>query len=294
MPADNEKQGQTEVTPAPIQNPWRIFAIGAFLFCLTLGLGITTAFKINEILEIQKFTIPQISFWKFIVYFLLATLLIFLISYFLKFKKGKGIFFKGIFVLATFWGGTLLFSCWMPDLLGLILMIILVSWWLKKPSILNQDLCIILGIAGMGSILGLSLTPQIVVLLLIIFSIYDFIAVYKTKHMVRIAKEMIESKAILALVVPPNILGLRESLEKIKPGGKLLILGGGDIVFPLLLCASLIPSGILNSLIVAVFALIGLLVGFLFFLFQKVRQPIPALPPIAFFSIIGFLITRLI
>ncbi|GAH26624.1 unnamed protein product, partial [marine sediment metagenome] len=204
------------------------------------------------------------------------------------------VFFKGIFVLATFWGGTLLLSCWMPDLLGLILMIILVSWWLKKPSILNQDLCIILGIAGMGSILGLSLTPQIVVLLLIIFSIYDFIAVYKTKHMVRIAKEMIESKAILALVVPPNILGLRESLEKIKPGGKLLILGGGDIVFPLLLCASLVPFGILNSLIVAVFALIGLLVGFLFFLFQKVRQPIPALPPIAFFSIIGFLITRLI
>ncbi len=172
MPADNEKQGQTEVTSSPIQNPWRIFAIEAFLFCLTLLLGIATAFKINEILEIQKFTIPQISFWKFVVYFLLATLLIFLISYFLKFKKGKGVFFKGIFVLATFWGGTLLLSCWMPDLLGLILMIILVSWWLKKPSILNQDLCIILGIAGMGSILGLSLTPQIVVLLLIIFSIY--------------------------------------------------------------------------------------------------------------------------
>ncbi len=294
MSADNEKQGQTEVTPIPIQNPWRIFAIEAFLFSLTLLLGIATAFRINEILKFQKFIIPQISFWKFIVCFLLATLLIFLISYFLKFKKGKGIFFKGIFILATFWGGTLLLTWWMPDLLGLILMIILVSWWLKKPSILNQDICIILGIAGMGSILGLSLTPLIVILLLAIFSIYDFIAVYKTKHMVKIAKEMIESKAILALVVPPNILGLRESLERIKPGGKFLILGGGDIVFPLLLCTSLIPFGILNSLIIAVFALIGLLVGFLFFLSQKVRQPIPALPPIALFGILGYLITRLI
>ena len=298
MPADNEKQEQKEVTPAPIQNPWRIFAIEAFLFCLTLGLGIATAFKINNpplnFSGGQKVILPQISFWKFIFYFLSATLLIFLISYFLKFKKGKGVFFKGIFILATFWGGALLLSVWMSDLLALILIGILIFWWLKRPSILIQDLCLILGIAGVGSILGLSLAPQIVVLLLVIFSIYDFIAVYKTKHMVKMAKEMIESKAILALVVPQNILGLRESLEEIKPGGKFLILGGGDIVFPLLLCVSLIPFGILNSLIVAIFALMGLLVGFLFFFLQKVRQPIPALPPIAFFSIFGFLITKLI
>ena len=278
----------------PLKHPWRIFTIEAFLFCLTLGLGVATAFKVNEILEFQKIAIPQISFWKFIFYFLLATLLIFLISYFLKFKKGKGVFFKGIFILATFWGGALLLSCWMLDLPALILIGILIFWWFKKPSILIQDLCLILGIAGVGSILGLSLAPQIVVLLLVIFSIYDFIAVYKTKHMVKMAKEMIESKAILALVVPPNILGLRASLEEIKPGGKFLILGGGDIVFPLLLCVSLIPFGILNSLIVAIFALIGLLVSFLFFFSQKVRQPIPALPPIALFSILGYLITRLI
>jgi len=196
--------------------------------------------------------------------------------------------------LATFWGGALLLSVWMSDLLALILIGILIFWWLKKPSILIQDLCLILGIAGVGSILGLSLAPQIVVLLLVTFSIYDFIAVYKTKHMVKMAKEMIESKAILALVVPPNILGLRASLEEIKPGGKFLILGGGDIIFPLLLCVSLVPQGILSPLIVAIFSLIGLFTGFYFFISQKVRQPIPALPPIAVFSIIGFLITRLI
>ena len=298
MPADNEKQEQKEVTPAPIQNPWRIFAIEAFLFCLTLGLGIATAFKINNpplnFSGGQKVILPQISFWKFIFYFLSATLLIFLISYFLKFKKGKGVFFKGIFILATFWGGALLLSVWMSDLLALILIGILIFWWLKKPSILIQDLCLILGIAGVGSILGLSLAPQVVVLLLVTFSIYDFIAVYKTKHMVKMAKEMIESKAILALVVPPNILGLRASLEEIKPGGKFLILGGGDIIFPLLLCVSLVPQGILSPLIVAIFSLIGLFTGFYFFISQKVRQPIPALPPIAVFSIIGFLITRLI
>ena len=294
MPENNQDKKQEEIKKVPLEHPWRIFAIEAFLFCLTLGLGIAAAFRINKILEIQEITLPQLSPEKFIFYFLLATLLILLISYLLKFKKGKGIAFKALFVMAVFFGGSLLLNVWIPDIFALVLMAILVFWWLKKPSILIQNFCVILGIAGVGSVLGLSLNPLMVALLLIIFSIYDFIAVYKTKHMVKMAKEMIESKAILALVVPSNLLGFQESLEKIKPGGKFLILGGGDIVFPLLFCASLIPFGIFNSIIVALFALIGLFVGFWFFISQKVHQPIPALPPIAFFSIIGFLITKLI
>ncbi len=291
MPENNKEQNQKEI----ISPSYKVFFWEAFLFCLTLGLGIAAAFKINKILEFEKIVLPQISFWKFILYFLFATLFIFLISHFVKFKKGKGIFFKAIFILATFGGGFLLLNCWIPGLPALILMVSLAFWWLKRPSVLNQDLCIILGIAGIGSSLGLSLIPLMVIALLLIFSIYDFIAVYKTKHMVKMTKEMIESKAILALVVPPDFSDFKESLEKIQPGGKFLILGGGDIVFPLLFCASLIPSpfGIFNSLVVAIFSLIGLFIGFWFFTSQKTRKPIPALPPIAFFSIIGFLITKL-
>lgn len=105
------------------------------------------------------------------------------------------------------------------------------------------------------------------------------------------AKEMIEQKAILALVAPSNVSGFQASLGEIKPGGKFLILGGGDIALPLLLCSSLIPVGILNSIIVAFFSLIGLFVGFYIFARRKARAPIPALPPIALFSIIGYLIT---
>jgi len=274
--------------------PWRVFAIEAFLFYFTLILGIIAAIRINEILTIQKITIQQISFWKFILYFLFVTLFIFLIARFIKFKKGKGLIFKILFVLAMFWGGSLLLSFLVPDIIVLILMVILIFWWLKKPSILIQNLLIILGIAGAGSILGLSFAPEIVILLLVIFSIYDFIAVYKTKHMIKMAKEMIESGAILALVIPSNILDFKVNLAEVKPGGRFLILGGGDVVFPLILVVSLIPEGILNSLIVAIFSLIGLFVSFWIFISQKVRQPIPALPPIALFSIIGYLITKIL
>jgi presenilin-like A22 family membrane protease len=273
---------------------WKIFIIEAFLFSLTLSLGIATAFRLNEIFVTQKIEIPQISFWKFILNFLLATIFIFLIVRFWKSKKGKRVLFKGIFILATFWGGLLSLEFMMPSSLALLLMVLLILHWLKKPSVLIHDVCMILGIAGVGSMLGLSLNPLMVVALLIIFSIYDWISVYKTKHMVKMAKEMIESKAILGLVIPPSLFGFRESLEKIEPGGKFLVLGGGDVVFPLLFCVSLIPTGISNSIIVALFALIGLALGFYFFVSQKVRQPIPALPPIALLSIIGYLIIRLL
>ena len=295
MPGSDETEKQEEMKLTPIQVPWRIFFWKAFLFCLILGLGIATAFKINKILEIQKITPPPIPFWQFVLFLLLATLFILFLIRFMKFKRGKGIIFKTIFILAFGFGGLLFFSVWILDILALILILVLIFWWLSKPSVLIHNLCLIFGIAGVGSVLGLRFDPLMVVVLLILFSIYDFIAVYKTKHMIKMAKEMIEHKAILALIVPLNIFGFSQSLKEIKPGGgKFLILGGGDIIFPLLLAASLVPAGILNSLIVAFFALVGLFVSFWFFVSQKVPKPIPALPPIALFSIIGYLITLLI
>ncbi|XOB46714.1 MAG: presenilin family intramembrane aspartyl protease [Candidatus Nealsonbacteria bacterium] len=273
---------------------WKIFIVEFFLFSLTLVLGITTAFKSNKILTIQKIEIPQISFWRFIFQFFLASIFIFLIIRLIKTKKKKRLIFKILFVLTIFLGGVLMLSVWIPDIISLILISVLILWWWKQPSILIQDLCIILAIAGVGSILGLTLAPEIVMALLIIFSVYDFIAVYKTKHMIEMAKEMVKSRAVLGLIIPPNLSAFFEPLKEIKSGGKFLILGGGDIVFPLLFCCSLIPFGILKSLIVGFFSLIGLSVSFWFFLSQKKRQPIPALPPIALFSILGYLITKLI
>jgi len=284
-----ESQKETKIAFLP--HLWRIFALEALLFSLTLGLGTATAFRINKMVDIPQLGLAQFSFWRFIASFLLATLFIFLVSQFVKFKKGKDFIFKTIFILATFSGGATFLSAWLPDALSLILMVFLILWWFKKPSILIHDLLIVMAIAGAGSLLGLALHPLMVVLFLIIFSIYDFIAVFQTKHMIKMAKEMIKSKAIVALVIPPGISGFKERMETVRPGGKFLILGGGDVIFPLLFASSLVPFNILDSVIVAFFSLIGLFASFFLFISQQKRQPIPALPPIALFSLIGFLIT---
>ena len=272
----------------------KVFLIEAFLFSVALLLGIATSFKINKLLKTEKIIVPQISFWQLLFQFALASSFIFLIVQVIKRKKQKKMIFQSLFVLAVFAGGTLVLSAWLSDLTSFLLMGFLLFWWWRWPSVFIQDVCVILSIAGAGSILGLTISPKTASFFLVIFSVYDIIAVYKTKHMVKMAKEMVESRAILGLVIPSNLPDFKSSLSEIKPGGRFLILGGGDVVLPLFLCSSIISSGQSHPLIVAVFSLIGVFFSFLFFIFQKNRQPIPALPPIAFFSIIGFLLTKIL
>lgn len=268
------------------------FFIEAFLFLIILFLGLSTLKKIQPLLvEIE---LPQFSkgpFSQFVIYFSLATIFLLLTIYFLKSKKKKRILFKFVFLLAVFFGSLSLFLFWLPPIFALLLILIIISWWIKRPSVLNHDILMIFGISGVSTILSLSFSPEIFVYLLIIFSVYDILAVYKTKHMVKIAKEMMEHQAILGFIVPKKFRGLKERLEKVTPGGEFLILGGGDLAFPIIFCLTLFPKGIWASIIVAIFSLIGFFANNLILFSQKERKPMPALPLISFFSIIGYLIT---
>jgi len=269
----------------------KVFFWEAFMFILILGLGITSALRVSP---------PEpISLWRVLLIFFLSTAFILLITRFGKSKTGtgaraniKGLFFKLIFILAVFAGASQILSVLLPDIIALILTAILIFCWIRKRTVLIHNLAIILGLAGITVFLGLSLGPETVIVLLIILSAYDIIAVYKTKHMVKMAEEMISARAILALIVPRELADLKIDLKEVRPGGNLLILGGGDMAFPLLLSISLLPQGIVVSLIVALFALLGIFTSFYLFISQKVRRPIPALPPIALFSIVGYLVSR--
>lgn len=133
-----------------------------------------------------------------------------------------------------------------------------------------HNLLVVGGLAGIGGMLGLTLFPRDVIILLIILAIYDVIAVYKTKHMVEMAKEMIKKRVILGIIVPEKIMGFRASMidvehDKIparrifKPGEKVkfMILGGGDLALPLLLIVSVAHRNILHSIIVLIFLYSG-------------------------------------
>src|SRR6056297_4090102 len=266
----------------------------SLLYFLTLGIGIYSTFKVRKIFEEEKFVMQEPSLWRVLVSFGIITLIIVAISYFKKMKKSKKVVFKGAFIIAIFWGSLFLFSLYLPLWPLLTLVGGLIGLWLISPKIWLHDLLIIFGLAGAGTAMGVSFSPLSIVILLLIFSVYDVIAVYKTKHMVKMAKEMIGANAIIGFVVPKRLKGFKESLKKVEPGGKFMIIGGGDIVFPLVFCASMTSIGIIETSIVMIFSFLGILISFFTFFSQKIRKPIPALPPIALFSILGYLLTLFI
>ncbi|MDD3102551.1 MAG: presenilin family intramembrane aspartyl protease, partial [Patescibacteria group bacterium] len=238
-------------------NKKSIYFWETILFILTLGLGISAVFRLRSFFTPGAAGIPPLNIWHFMGQFFSVTLFVFIISILgAKAAKIKDIIFKTIFILAVFSGGFILLNLWMPSIFALILIIALILVWLIKPTVLIHDLSVILAISSIGAIMGLGFKPMEVIVLLLIFSVYDFIAVYKTKHMVKMAREMIRSQAILGFIIPSNFsaqggsaLGGKdwmENLKKVEPGGNFLILGGGDIIFPLLLCASLAGRGIMD------------------------------------------------
>lgn len=310
-----QDQKEIEKNKVFFQKPWKIFFWETFLFSLTMILGIFTGLRLGGFFNVGEFlppivisppspnlpdislpsSKPSLTLTQFLIYFLFTLLFIFFVIFIIKSKKIKKIIFKTLFVLSTGLGGILTLGVWnIGDLLTLFAIGLLIFAWFHIKSILIHNTLLILGIVGIGSAMGLRIEPWTGAIILVIFSIYDYIAVYRTKHMIRMAKEMAEQGAILALIIPQKLSDFKTSLKEVKPGGSFLILGGGDIAFPLLFSVSLIPSGIINSVIVAIFSLIGLFTSFLIFITRKERHPIPALPPIALFSIIGFLLTRII
>jgi presenilin-like A22 family membrane protease len=281
-----------------------IFWKEATLFVLTQVLGIFVATRLLKVLELTEMKPQPVSFFDILIYFLI--IILFSLAVLKISKKGSGIMLQIFFVLAIFSGLDIFFGTVLGEPGATILAVALIVFRFSKPTVLIHNLVIVGGLAGIGGMLGLTLLPRDVIILLIILAIYDVIAVYKTKHMVKMAKEMIQKRVILGIIVPEKIMGFRASMmdvehDKIparrifKPGQRVrfMILGGGDLALPLLLIASVVRQNILHSIIILIFSLFGLLAMNLIFIRLKSR-PMPALPPLAFFSILGYLVSLLV
>lgn len=127
-----------------------------------------------------------------------------------------------------------------------------------------------------------------VVILLILISIYDIYAVWHSGFMQKMAKYQIETLRIFSGFFIPYISKKdREKLrrarkskskkgKKVSVGVNVAILGGGDVVFPMLLAGVVLRElGLFQSLIIAIGATIAL--GILFYMSEKGKF-YPAMP----------------
>lgn len=261
----------------------------AILFAAVQILGIWTALRTKVLLREMEMEPSAAPWWLFVAYFAVATVFMLI---FIRFAK-RGVFLKIFFALSLFVGMQIVAGFILPSIFSIVVPLALVIVYFLNPSVWLHNTILIISIAGIGGLFGLNLNPRGTVIILAILALYDFWAVYKTKHMVKMARAFVKESVIPAIILPTDVGGLKTRIKEAKPGGNFYLLGSGDLFFPLLLSSSALSIGILNAIFVGVFSLLGLFITHFIFVFQEKRAPMPALPPIAAMSILGLLISLL-
>ena len=161
------------------------------------------------------------------------------------------------------------------------------------------DISGVLVATGATAIFGVSLAIIPTLLLLVLLAIYDFISVYKTKHMVRLAEGVMDLKLPIMFVVPRRWgYQYRQTSGKIEPGQEreAYFMGLGDAVMPSMLAVSanafLKAPGIWFINYPALGAMIGTLISYavLMYIVATVKKPQAGLPFLCTGAIVGFLL----
>jgi presenilin-like A22 family membrane protease len=260
------------------------------LFGLTQILGIYLAMQILPAIGVQTISASSFSLGDFIY---LAAIVFLFFFFSIKYPRVGSAIYRVFLSLVIFAAMETFASIWLDPLSSLCLALaVLIIFWLWQ-SVIVQDVVMIITLGAVGAIFGLSLTPITVVYILIIFSAYDIFAVYVTGHMVKMAEAMIKSRAIFGFIIPSSVKDFGNRMQTVQPGEQFMVLGSGDVIFPLIMTVSLVRTSLTQALIVFVFSLLGILATHLIFVNQKIRRQMAALPPIATLTIIGYLVSRL-
>jgi presenilin-like A22 family membrane protease len=162
----------------------------------------------------------------------IGTLLILLLVKYKLYKLWKVWFFLAVlYTLFQSFNAYPILPLWATFLLAVLLSV----WKIYFPNIFIHNLTEIFVYAGLAIVFVPVLQVHHMILLLFLISAYDMYAVWKSKHMVEMAKFQSES-SVFAGVSIPYALGRKakkgSATKKVKV--RTAILGGGDIGFPLL------------------------------------------------------------
>lgn len=154
------------------------------------------------------------------------------------------------------------------DILGAAFILFIRNKYPK--SIASRNASAVVASAGAGALIGVSLGLMPIILFIVLLSVYDLIAVFKTKHMVKMAKHVIKQNLAFTFALPTRV--------------HVFELGTGDLVIPLVVASSIIrfwndllPMKIIIASAVLFASLIGLV--WTLEISQKIiGRPLPALP----------------
>ncbi len=230
-----------------------------FLVTMFFGLYITQKYTTLELpYSIEPPEIAQEFSIPYFIFGILAITVVFILFRKLRFTK----FLKIWFGLAIALCMSVSLSAFIGDIPALFVAGALTVIRLKEPDIYVHNMTEILLYGGLVSIFMPIFNVWTALILLICISIYDYIAVYVTKHMIMMAKSQDEENIFTGLVI--------------RRGDEVAILGGGDVAFSLLFAATIgsafgVPAAYITVYLVMI-ALAGLI------LYGKRGKFYPAMP----------------
>lgn len=180
---------------------------------------------------------------------------------------------------------SIIFKINYASLIALFLALPLAYIKVFKRNIFIHNTTELLIYPGIATIFVPLLSVWTIIILLILISIYDIYAVWHVGIMQKMAKYQINTLKIFSgFFIPYVSKKERELLEKLKRNSKdkkkikvnIAILGGGDIVFPIMVAGVVLRSlGLIPALIIALGATFAL--GLLFYFSEKGKF-YPAMP----------------
>lgn len=260
---------------------------------------------------------PQLTGWESVAYIIfgvaIGTLLLLLLAKNKKVNWWKTWFFLASTIAISIALGVLMRPehFWIAWLIGAFL----AYWKIKWPNMYVQNITEVLMYAGLAVIMVPLFDVLSMIIILILFSLYDMYAVWKSKHMVRMAEFTAKSDVFPGITIPYSIKGGKTKLaamskpdvhlqgekKKAKTDGKLGVLGGGDIIFPLLFAGVIMLDTLMNgatrltayltAVIIVVTTTISLIV---LFTIGKSDKFYPAMPFITTGCLVGYLIVLLL
>ncbi|MCL4390902.1 presenilin family intramembrane aspartyl protease [Candidatus Marsarchaeota archaeon] len=309
-----------------------LYIIAMFMFVQFFGLLLGIALFNGEVLPIpsqqsQSFFSTPLDLLFYVAYIIIVSLILILLF---KVYKGKKlfiafeavvIFIASMIVFMVIFGlindSTILTVYGTPITtnfsIAAIAALVLIYLKNRKPQLRN--VAAIIASVGVGLILGISFPFYIALLFMGLIAIYDFVAVFITKHMLALARVAEDNN--LALLIGVNevealparsldreyVEEYRKNRSKLKKGKELgnmlgnnlvpiaarVELGTGDLAIPLMVAISAYSPG--PNFVLSFFVIFGAIAGLLLtmFILRKYKRALPAIPPL-FFGIIVFVL----
>ncbi|MEK7116093.1 MAG: presenilin family intramembrane aspartyl protease [Patescibacteria group bacterium] len=257
----------------------RFFLVLFFLLAGLCVIGILAAARAFP----SSVRFQTVASWQYVFVGVIAATLI--IGFFRKFRSR--LLWEALFLTTLFLGVWFAMFLILPIGWALALAAILTLAQVFVRIVIVHDLFYLVGGAGVAINFAGLLSPELLVVGLVAFTVYDMVAGPPGGPIQTLASILIRKGIVPGLIVPARRTEILENVD-VAVKGNAAFLGAGDLILPL----TLVARAALRETAPALIVLAGLLVGALFLTERTDLHPRTALPLLAVGAAIPFLALR--